>query len=897
MRFSFLVWSLIIIFCANGYFLENSPAMAGTEPTLRVSEKSQDAKIAPVSGEILTRLPNGLLVYIIKDTRFPLVCTRLYVRAGSASEKASEAGISHVLEHMVFKGTALRPKGQVAKDVEELGGYLNAATSFDKTWYITDMPAEHWQMGMDVVWDMAFQATLDQKELEAEKEVVISELKRGEDSPAPKLHEQLQVAALKNTPYGRPIIGFEQSIRALTVNDLRSYLRRWYQPQNMMLLVAGDIEPEAVLAHAQNLFGKLENTTDLNVPRPLDLTDASGGPVLEVTRGPWSKVYFGLSLPAPAMRDLRAVDLDVLCYLLGGDGTSDFYKKYKYERQLVDSISVGSMNLERAGLLSITAQLDADKLEEFWQELSRDLGRLSAESFSQDAVKRAKFNLEDSLDRAGETLNGLTAWKGTIQFELGGKVGERNLRFAQRNVDKPQLQEAIDQWFVPKLARLRVLAPKDAKIPDLEAIMRSNWQTDGAKDAKNENNVNLASDKREIIDLGNNSTLILIPDKNAPYVSLDLAMRGGNALLKPDQQGLAGLTARLLGDGCGDLDAQAMERWLAERAASMSASAGMQSFSIAMTGPSRFNADYFDLLRKLLLHSRFEAKELKREVENMKAELAQRKDKPLAFIFSRLNPFLFPGEQEYAYDPLGSPESLERLNVGNVRDFWAMQNGCPFVLSIAGNFSRNEVLDFVKSLPPPREKLFEPAKPVWGKQRELALALPGRNQAHLLQIFKTVPLNHPDAPALALLQAVLSGQSGLLFKSLRDEQGLGYTVTAFNRNMPEAAYTAFYIGTDSGKLEQARKGFAAIIAQLKDKALPKSMLSAGASRMWGDYLREHQSLASRANSSASDALWGYPQDFQKMIIEKAAKLSAEELRKVVEKYFRSDNAYEVILQP
>lgn len=150
--------------------------------------------------------------------------------------------------------------------MEALGGYLNAATSFDKTWYLTDMPAAHWRTGMDVVKDMAFQAQLDPKELEAEKNVVISELQRGEDSPMRKLYENLQVAGLKNTPYGRPIIGYVDTIKAITAQDLRDYVKRWYQPQNMMLLVAGDIEPDAVLAYAQKIFGGLKNGGDLPVP-------------------------------------------------------------------------------------------------------------------------------------------------------------------------------------------------------------------------------------------------------------------------------------------------------------------------------------------------------------------------------------------------------------------------------------------------------------------------------------------------------------------------------------------------------------------------------------------------------------------------------------------------------
>ena len=375
--------------------------------------------------EILTRLPNGLLVYIIRDGRFPLSCARLYVRAGSANEDPRFAGISHLLEHMVFKGTSHRPKGKIAADVESLGGYLNAATSFDKTWYITDMPAAHWRVGIDVIKDMAFQATLDPAELEAEKEVVISELRRGEDSPMRKLFENLQVAALKNTPYGRPIIGYEDTIRAVTDQDLRDYVKRWYQPQNMMLLVAGDIEPGEVLKYAQELFGSLENSSDLPQPEPLDIEAAAdGSPAVEITRGPWNKVYMGIALPVPGGGDYRSISLDVLSYLLGGDGTSTFYQKYKYELRMVDSIDVSNMSLARAGMLTILAQLDPGKTEVFWQDLTAELARLKAKIFTPEAIARAKFNLEDSMARTGETLTGLASWRATVEFDLGGRQGE-----------------------------------------------------------------------------------------------------------------------------------------------------------------------------------------------------------------------------------------------------------------------------------------------------------------------------------------------------------------------------------------------------------------------------------------------------------------------------------------
>ena len=845
---------------------------------------------------MLVRLKNGLTVYIIRDSRFPLVCTRLFVGTGSANETAEQAGISHVLEHMVFKGTEKRPKGQVARDVESLGGYLNAATSFDKTWFITDMPAKHWKTGMDVVKDMAFHPSLDPAELEAEKDVIVSELKGGDDTPTRRLFEDLQVAGLAHTVYGRPIIGFEKTIRAVTADDLRAYIRTWYQPQNMMLLVAGDIDPKAVLAHAEELFGDLKNDTILPEPAPVQLEGAAGGPRVEVTYGPWNKVYLGIALPAPALGDQRSIDLDVLAYALGGDGTSQFYRKYRYEKQLVDSISVGNMSLNRAGLFYMVAQLDADKVEPFWQEFTRDLAALDAGKITPDVIERARFNYEDGMDRASETLDGLPSWKATVQFELGGPQGEANVRHALAAVDSARLRQAQDLWLRPDQVRVRVLAPEKAKLPDLDAILQRNWPAPAVERQKAAAAAEKVG-KREIVDLGQGRTVILQPDRTIPYVSLEILRPGGNALLKPADQGLAQLTAATLTDGCGTRDLDAMERFVAERAASLSASAGVQSFTVSLTGPARFNADYFALLGDLLHKPTFAEKDVRRQADTLKAALVRRQDNPMSFMGSKVNGFLFPGGQPYGFDGLGTAENQDRFGPGDVQAFWKQQNAQPWILSVAGDFDREKVLAFARSLPVPTAPAVDVPQPTWGADKRLPLSLPGRQQAHLLLAFHAVPLDHPDAPALMLLESVLSGQSGLLFNKLRDEQGLGYTVTAFYRSLPEAGFMAFYIGTTPRNLDVARQGFSGIIKDIKTDLLPAELLAKGLNRMEGSYYRGRQSLGARADEAASERLLGQPQDFQKRLLEKAAKVTPEQLREVARKYLLVDKMYEVTLLP
>ncbi len=871
-----LLWPAPAAAAGNGQALQAAPSEA--------VQPSQERRF---------RLPTGLSVYLLKDKRFPLVCTRLFVRSGSTHETPEQFGISHVLEHMVFKGTTTRPKGQVARDVESRGGYLNAYTSFDKTCYVTDMPARHWQTGIDVVRDMAFSPALDPMELENEKPVIISELEGNEDNPQQRLFLAMQGATLAGTPYGHPIIGTRETVRAVTRESLQGYIERWYQPQNMLLVVAGDIDMDAVAAYVEKSFAPHAGNGFLPADEPVDV--ASLPPAekrVEVVKGAWKKVYLGISFAVPGIRDLASLDLDVLSYLMAGDGTSWFERKYRLEKRLVDSISVSNMSFANAGMFTVTATLDADKVEPFFASLVKDLAGLKMSAFTAKELARAKFNLEDSFDRAAETLNGLASWRALLEFELGGRQGEINIRAAQKQVDFGQIYRTYARWIRPERARVVVLAPEQAKLPDLGKMLDEAWPAPKAAAGKAEAG---ASGEREVVDMGNGCQVVLLPDQTVPYVSLSLVQSGGNALIKPADQGLPSLCANLITEGFGGMDRQAVERYLAERASVLSASAGLQTFSYKATGPSRFGADLFHLIRLMLNKPAFPEKELARITRDMKAAIVRRADSPMGLIASKLPPFLFGADHPYGMDPLGTPENLDRFGRKDVQAYWKLQQGQPWTLAVAGSFSKDDVLAFAKALPKPRDAKPVVQAPGWGAGKELGLSMPARNQAHLMLVYPTVKRTHPDAPALLLLQAVLDGQSGLLFKQMRDEEGLGYTVTAANRFRPECGFMLFYIGTTPDKVDKAREGFARIIQALKDKPLPKELLEAGCNGLEGDYYRGRQSLGSRAGDAASELALGNPIDLEKDLIAKTRELTPEDLQKAARTYLV--DPYEVKLVP
>jgi len=828
----------------------------------------------------ITRLSNGLTVLVLKDDRFPLASLRLYVHAGSAFETPEEAGISHLLEHMVFKGTVKRPKGQVARDVESVGGYLNAATSFDYTVYLTDMPSTQWKLGMDVLRDMAFEPALDPAELESEKDVVIAELQRGEDSPDSRIFQSLQAGTLKGTTYERPIIGYRETIRATTADTMRAYIRKHYQPQSMLLTVVGNVDPAEVRAEAERLFGGLTNDQNITPPAAIDARAFAHGPVVNVEHGPWKKVYLGVALPVPGLKALQAAQLDMLSQLLGGDPTALLYRTFKYEKQLVDDISVANYSFERVGMLYITAELDADKVETFWKELTTMLAGLKADAFTEQEFERARLNIEDGLYRSKETVAGLASKEGYFQFFSDGPQGEANYLQAVRDVERPQLEALIRDWLRPERLTVSVLLPEGTKAPALAATLKSTWPSKGK--AGEEGNA-AAVGKTETVDLGGGRKVVLIPDTTLPYTALDMVFSGGNALLDQNRQGLAALTASVLTKGTLKHDAPTLEAFQSDRAASLGASAGRRTFTLSLREPSRFDGDMFGLLHEVLTTPALAPDEVAREKRNQVASIRAREDQPLGLAFRHLTPFLFPGHS-YGFYHLGQPETVEGFTRDDVKAFWARQAAQPWVMSVAGSFDREAVLRFAKSLPAPSGKPVSLDAPAWTPEKALDLRLPERNQAHLLLVFPTVGLAHKDTPALELLQSVLAGQSGLLFRDMRDKQGLGYTVTAMNWQSDLAGFMVLYIGTEPGKLEQAEAGFRKVIDQLHATALPDEELRRGKNQLRGDYYREHQRLGSRSSEAAMLTSQGYPLLFNREVIDKAEKLAPSDLERVARTY-------------
>lgn len=351
-------------------------------------------------------LPNGVRVVVQEHRASDVVALQLWVKAGGRDESAAELGLAHYLEHMLFKGTTTRPGGFIDREVEGVGGRMNAGTSLDYTYYHMLLPASRARAGIETLADISMNASLEEGALEREKKVVLEELRLGEDNPNRSLFRRLYEAGFDGHPYGRPVIGRLDLIRALTRDQLLAFYRRHYNPEAFTLVVVGAVDPAGVLAAARDAFGRLPRGATRRLPPPPvpALRDAR----TEQTR-PGTQAYLGLAWHAPRIDHADTPAVDLLVAVLGQTRTSRLTQTLRERLGLVNSVSAGYSALEAGGLVTISAQLEAKNLAQVEAEIVRELRRVAAEGVSETERVRAVGLAEARREFQNETAEG-RAW-------------------------------------------------------------------------------------------------------------------------------------------------------------------------------------------------------------------------------------------------------------------------------------------------------------------------------------------------------------------------------------------------------------------------------------------------------------------------------------------------------
>jgi zinc protease len=408
------------------------------------------------------RLRNGMRVLLAERHSDPVVAVETFYRVGSRNEHEREAGLSHFLEHMMFKGTTELGKGEIDRITIGLGGQNNAFTGYDHTAYWFELASDRWEIALDLEADRMRSLTLDAEEFEAERAVILEELSMGEDDPWRVLARGVEAAVFARHPYGRPIIGTAESVAAVTPEEMRAYYERFYHPGNVTIVICGDISREKALRAVRRRFSGIPAGT------PLEEADCYRPPLREpigatglVTR--WDDRAKRLCMAWPTTRVGTDEDyaLDLTLAILTSGRMSRLQRRLVLDDSLALSVSASNDTRAEGGAFWLFAECAQEVApEELERRIDDELRRLGEEKVTPAELRRAKSLMRASDAFDGETVSDLAEELGEFavdaHWHLALDGGVRHDR-----VTATKLREAVARLLRPGRRTLGWCLPEE----------------------------------------------------------------------------------------------------------------------------------------------------------------------------------------------------------------------------------------------------------------------------------------------------------------------------------------------------------------------------------------------------------------------------------------------------
>ena len=756
------------------------------------------------------QLKNGLTVIVREQDAVSLASITTHVKAGYFDEEDRLNGISHVVEHMFFKGTAQRAAGQIGRQTRALGGVLNAFTDYDRTVYNTGVPAANVFAALEIQADALLNPAFDSEELKREIEVVIQENNRKLDNPAALVIEKLYETAFSEHRMKRWRLGTVEGLRALTADDLTAYHQKYYQPSNVVLAIVGAFDREKVLESVVKLYGP---TTDMPVDRDVSPAEpAQQGFRYGSRRGPIQQTQLAMGFHAPGILSEEARALEVLAALLATGRSSRFSDVLRDQKGLITTGSAEMRGFRDLSYFQVLLETSSP-LEAATAALA-EIESVKRFGVSNEAVARAKVAVAlnhlgelETIDGLGKSLayyESLRDWtlSSTYLSDLQRVTPQRMMDAARKHltIDNLSIQEylpdRIERNLSPADYKTAVLDKVDAAVsrprPDELPVAAQIPQRDDGLVADMVGTIQ----RRSIL---RGPEVYILEDHRLPLVSFGMFFPGGRLLETSQNAGITELMLRSAIRGTKNSDANQIARRLENAGARIEVVNEPDFFGYMLHGLSGRMDQAIQVLIEILQDPAFEEREVVRERNLQLQRIQSLRDDNVGFPVSLFMQSLY-GDAPYSRPAMGTGEGVGKLTAVEVRAWFTSNErkvlptifivgdtrGTALVAPIADALTNEdlETRDLSKS---PRA---EPAN-----QAGPTIEAANRQQTALVYGFPGVNRSANERYALDLLSHVVSGIGGRFFEAIRDKQGLAYSVrttnTADSRGGSVYTYAAF----------------------------------------------------------------------------------------------------------
>ena len=839
-------------------------------------------------GVKLTTLDNSLVIIVREDHSAPVVSAQAWAMAGSIHEgRWLGAGLSHVLEHMLFKGTTTRPGSRIDQEVQEAGGYMNAYTSFDRTVYHIDVPNTGARTAIDILCDIMQHASLPPDELTKEMDVIRREMDMNVDDPGRRASRRLFETAYTRSPYRLTVIGYPDIFNELKPDDIRGYYTEKYAPNNVFYVVTGDIQNDEVVAQIREAYAQSKAKAMPPMVLPEEPKQTAAREIVEEAPIELGHLHFAWHIPELRHPDVPA--LDVLAVLLGSGRSSRLFQQVRERQGLVHHVDAWTYSPGNPGLFGISAIVDADKFTASRDAILAEIEKIKSISVSSNEVQKAVKQFTSATLSTRKTMEGQAN-------DLGGSwLAANNLTFSERylaavkRVTHGDVQRVARQYVTAENRTLYALLPNGTS-PKISAAVETNSDQPVKK-----------------FELPNGLRLLVKENHRLPFVEFRAAFKGGVLAETTANNGITQLLAKTLLKGTPTRSAEKIATEIESVGGSIDSYGGNNSFGVNAEVLSSDFATGLDLLADVVLNPTFPVNELDREREVQIASISARKDDLLKSASVAMRRGLF-GDTGYGLDTLGTEESVGKISTGDLRAFHqklAVPNNC--VLAIYGDVKSGDVRAAVEKAFANWKPLTRPSatlSPSDGERDGVRGTFPKRveefrdkKQAVLVIGFVGTTMDSEDRYALDVLQECCSDLGSRLFLRIREQLGLAYYVGAQNLAGLAPGYFAFYTGTEPAKAAQVETELFKEAELLRTEGLTAEELKRAKAKIIGQKKIARQDLGSLASLTALDELYGLGWQHAELDDAKYEAVTLEQVKVAAQKYLKPDRFVVSIVKP
>lgn len=853
-------------------------------PELPASLKASVQRVlASKPGDLFVVLKNGLTVLVHEQKDVDIVSVQVLVKAGSIYEgDYLSAGLSHYLEHVVSGGsTQSFTEEEAKKRLERMGGSTNASTSYDRTLYYINTAAGRWKDALDLLLSYVSESKLDPGEVQREKAVIQQEIKMGENDPDRELWKIFAQTAYRVHPVRNPIIGYEEVFVHSDRNALLRYYKERYQPENMTVVLAGNVQAASVVEFIDGKtksFQRKASAPPVLPQEPLQVASRWEEKKLPIARLTQAMVGF----PSVRIDDKDLYALDVLALLLGEGRTSRLYSRLKDKENLVLSVSAASWTPQFVqGQFFVSLTLDPQHWPGVLKSVEEELERFKTEPVSSEELEKAKKSAIAQHVFDKETVSSLASSLGSSYVYTGNPYFDEVYVEEIRKVTPEQIQEVAQRYLKAERRNVAVIQPE---------------KTEGAVSDRQTASpaASLPASSIQSRTLNNGLRVLLKQDASLPLVTLHLYGKGGLSIEDLDQPGIASFTASLLTAGTSRRTKQDIALAIEEVGGGIESRSDNNTYHVSIKVLKEDLDLALDVLADVAQNAQFPQEEVQKKRQETLLAI-QGQDESWQHEVIRLFKKNYFQQSPYGNDRLGTPESVQSFTREGVLAFYQrMLNPRQSVLAVYGDVDTDKLLPKIQelferwegretALPPPMEE----TNPLTENR-----VVEKKNEKSAASLFigtNGLAIDNAEKPVLDVMDGILSGQGnpgGRLFDALRGgKEDLVYVVGASPFYGVRAGFFGILTQTTLNNLEKVQGIILANLKRLMEEPVSPQELETVKDMLITVHQLSLESLDTQARSAAINEALGLGWDYDRKYGELIRKVSSRDIQQLARRLF------------